>query len=369
VSKALVTGGTGFIGFHLVRALLDRGDVVTCVVRKSSQRQRVSELERLGVRLIEAELAESHSLGPALAHCEVVYHLAGATRARSGSEFLQVNARGTMQLIRAAASCASPPVVVFVSSLAAAGPSRHGRALCETDPPRPVSRYGISKLVAELLVRSIANRVPITIVRPPMVLGPGDSTSVELFRILRRMPVHLMPGLRRRQYSLIFANDLSRGLIAAAWRGERLPAEGAADAAAFINDTGLVDSLGRILRRGLGAGDWCLEGQGLYYLASAKRVTYAELGRFVAEAAGRNRILTVRVPNSLVWCMATCNEIAARARRNATFFGWDKWREATSGDWTCSPIKAQEQLGLQTNDDLGAQIQATFDWYREHNWL
>ncbi len=369
MSKVFVTGGTGFIGFHLVRALVNRGDDVSCAVRQTSQPRRVAELQRLGVRLIEAELTDLPVLVPALNQCEVVYHLAGATRARNRLEFLEVNAGATLKLLSAAAEYTTPPVVVFVSSLAAAGPSRSGRVLRESDPPRPVSRYGMSKLVAELLVRSLADKVPISIVRPPMVLGPGDSTSVELFRVLQRAPLHFMPGFHRRQYSLIFAEDLARGVITVAERGERLPPESAATAGGCGDQSALVELSRRIRRSEPGPDSNSLDGQGIYYLASDKRVTYAELGRWVAQAAGRKRILTVSVPKTLMWCMASCNEIAARVRGRATFFGWDKCREATTGDWTCSPAKAQQQLGFQTNDDFAAQIQDTYSWYQEHGWL
>jgi nucleoside-diphosphate-sugar epimerase len=369
VSNAIVTGGTGFIGSHLVRALVDRGDEVTCLVRQSSQPERVAALTRLGARIVEAELMDLQPLEPALKDCDVVYHLAGATRARSRREFLQVNARATLELLTAVAQRTSPPAVVFVSSLAAAGPSRRGQARREVDPPRPVSRYGMSKLVAEMLARSVADRLPISIVRPPMVLGPGDSTSVELFRVLQRVPLHFMPGFRYKQYSLVFAEDLAHGLIAAAEHGERLPTESADDIARWTNETAFFELPRRILCRETGPDANFNDGQGLYYIASDKRITYAELGRLVAQAAGRNRILTLSVPKSVMWCMATCNEIVARARGRATFFGWDKWREATTGDWTCSPAKAREQLGFQTNDDLAGQIRTTFEWYRDHGWL
>jgi dihydroflavonol-4-reductase len=180
-------------------------------------------------------------------------------------------------------------------------------------------------------------------------------------------PLHFMPGSDRKQYSLVFAQDLVHGLIAAAERGERLPAECADDAARSIQKTALAELPQRILLCDPApAGS---SGQGVYYLASDKRITYAELGRLVAQAAGRSRILNVSVPKAVMWCMATCNEIAARARGRATFFGWDKWREATTGDWTCSPTKAEKQLGFRTNDDLAGQIQITFDWYRDQGWL
>ena len=367
MSKAFVTGGTGFIGLHLVRALLDRGDEVTCLARRTSQRNRVAELQRLGARVAEAELTDLQALGTALRDCDVVYHLAGATRARSRMEFLQVNARATMALLTAVTGRTSPATLVLVSSLAAAGPSPRGHVRREGDPPRPVSRYGMSKLVAELLARSVANKLPISIVRPPMVLGPGDSTSVELFRVLQRVPLHFMPGFTQKHYSLIFAQELAQGLIAAADRGERLPAEFADDVARSIHDTALAALPRRILLPDADPAE--SSGQGIYYLASDKPITYAELGRLVAQAAGRSRILNVSVPKTVMWCMATCNELVARARGRATFFGWDKWREATTGDWTCSPAKAKEQLGFQTNDDLAAQIQVTYDWYRDHGWL
>ncbi|MEX2141922.1 MAG: NAD-dependent epimerase/dehydratase family protein [Pirellulales bacterium] len=369
MSNAFVTGGSGFIGFHLVRALVDRGDEVTCLVRRSSQRERVATLTRLGARIIEAELTDVQPLEPALSNCDIVYHLAGATRARSRREFLQVNARATLELLTAAAKRTSPPAVVFVSSLAAAGPSPRGQPRREADPPRPVSRYGMSKLVAEMFARSVADKLPISIVRPPMVLGPGDSTSVELFRALQRVPLHFMPGFRYKQYSLVFAEDLAQGLIATAERGERLPAESAEDIAYWTNETAGFDLSRRMLRRRIGPGASSNNGQGLYYIASDQRITYAELGRLVAQAAGRSRVLNVSVPKAVMWCLASCNEIVARARGRATFFGWDKWREATTGDWTCSPAKAREQLGFQTNDDLPGQIRTTFEWYRDQGWL
>jgi nucleoside-diphosphate-sugar epimerase len=215
----------------------------------------------------------------------------------------------------------------------------------------------------------VANQVPISIVRPPMVLGPGDSTSVELFRVLRRVPLHFMPGFRGKHYSLVFAQDLAHGLIAAAERGERLAGELAGALACWIQATSLPELPRRILRRATDPADGSHDGQGVYYLASEKRVTYAELGRLVAQAAGRRRILNVAVPKGVMWCLATCNEVVARTRGRATFFGWDKCREATRGDWTCSPAKAQEQLGFQTNDDLTSQIQMTYAWYRDHGWL
>jgi nucleoside-diphosphate-sugar epimerase len=368
VTQVIVTGATGFIGSHLVRALVERGDAVTCAVRATSAADRALQLRRLGAHVVHAELADLPN-EPALARCDVVYHVAGATRARSRGEFLEINARATDALLQALARRQTPPVFVLVSSLAAAGPSPPGEVQSEERPPRPVSHYGASKLAAEICARLMADKVPITVVRPPMVLGAGDLVTVVLFRSLKHSSVHLMPGFRRRQYSLVFVEDVARGIITAAERGERLRGLSATDRVG-LQDV-VVDA--EALWNGSPT-QWCdlagtCGGEGIYYLASEQRITYAQLGQMAANALGWRRLLPVPVPKSLVWCMASCNEIVARCRGRACFFGWDKWREATTGDWTCSSGKAREQLGFTTNDDFAAQFEAACNWYRGHGWL
>jgi nucleoside-diphosphate-sugar epimerase len=368
VTQAIVTGATGFIGTHLVRALVEQGEEVACVVRASSSADRIEQLRRLGAQAVTRELADlPHE--PVLKCCDIVYHVAGATRARSRGEFFDVNAQSTGTLLQALARRQTPPVFVLVSSLAAAGPSPPYAAQTEERSPTPISHYGASKLAGELFARSMADRVPITVVRPPMVLGAQDLVTVVLFRSLMRLPVHLMPGFRRRQYSLVFVEDVVQGLVAAAARGERLPGASAEDSTGLQNIASDVVTFRKRSSAAWGALAAARNGQGVYYLSSERRITYAQLGEMVAGALGWRRMMPLPVPRSLIWCMASCNELVARARGRASFFGWDKWREVTTGDWTCSSAKARQHLGFVTNDDFAAQIQAACDWYRGHDWL
>lgn len=368
MTQALITGATGFIGTHLVRALIERGDEVICSVRAISAADRVGQLRGLGARVVVAELADLPR-DTAIQRCEVVYHVAGATRARSRREFLQVNAQATSTLLEALARRQTPPVFVYISSLAAAGPSPSGEAQTEESSPRPVSHYGTSKLAAELCARVWADNLPITVVRPPMVLGTGDIVTAVLFRSLKHVALHLMPGFRRREYSLVFVEDLVRGIIATAGRAERLPGPSAVDRVRLENVAAEVQSFHGGIPTLWSDAARAANGQGIYYLASQRRITYDHLGRLVASALGWRRMLPVPVPRSLIWCMATWNELLARARRRASFFGWDKWREVTTGDWTCSSAKAREQFGFVTDDDFATQIQLACDWYRSHGWL
>jgi nucleoside-diphosphate-sugar epimerase len=202
-----------------------------------------------------------------------------------------------------------------------------------------------------------------------MVLGAGDLVTVVLFRSLKHAAVHLMPGFRRRQYSLVFVEDVARGIIAAGARGERLRGLGASARVGLQNVVEEVETWRNRSPTQWGDLAGTCDGEGIYYLASEQRITYAQLGQMAANALGWRRLLPVPVPKSLIWCLASCNEIVARCRGRASFFGWDKWREATTGDWTCSSGKAREQLGFTTNDDFAAQIEAACDWYHSHGWL
>jgi nucleoside-diphosphate-sugar epimerase len=202
-----------------------------------------------------------------------------------------------------------------------------------------------------------------------MVLGASDVVTALLFRSLKRVALHLMPGFRRRQYSLVFVEDLVRGIVAAAMRGERLPGPSAEDRVRLTNAAEGAETLRKGMPTQWSDAIHACNGQGIYYLASQQRITYDQLGRLVAHALGWRRMLPLPVPRTLIWCMASWNELVARARRRASFFGWDKWREVTTGAWTCSSAKARGQLGFASDDDFAAQIQSTCDWYRRHGWL
>ncbi|HEY6209910.1 MAG TPA: NAD(P)-dependent oxidoreductase, partial [Gemmatimonadales bacterium] len=208
--KVFVTGGTGFVGAHLVRALLERGDAVRCLVRDPA---KAAALGWTGaVELVRGDLNDARALRDGCAGAEVVYHVAGRVSARNAPEFMAANRDGTARVLEAAA--AEPPRrFLYVSSLAAAGPAPRGQPIDESRPPAPVTPYGRSKLSAELLVR--AAPVPWTIVRPPMVYGERDRELFKLFKLARAAVVPVF-GDGSQELSVIYAADLADAVIAAA---------------------------------------------------------------------------------------------------------------------------------------------------------
>ncbi|HUT11089.1 MAG TPA: NAD-dependent epimerase/dehydratase family protein [Thermoguttaceae bacterium] len=338
MAKVLVTGASGFVGSHLAAALCRQGDEVTCLVRKTSV---VDRLRPLGLRLVYGSVTEPDSLQAAVAGNEIVYHVAGSTKAFRKEHLFKVNEQGTANVARACAEQTTPPVLVVVSSLAAAGPAPDGQPRTEADPAEPVSNYGRSKLAGERAAEQFADRLPITIVRPPIVVGEADRDGFAMFRAISRFRIHLVPTFRPRRYSLIHAADLANLLILAARRGTRL-------------SSGPTDGPSP---------------PGHYFAACEVHPTYAQLGRMVAAALGRRRVLVLPANPLAVRMAATLSEVCSRIVRRPNILNFDKVREIRAGSWLCSAQAATDELGYSPAAPLPERLRQTAEWYRREGWL
>lgn len=334
--EVLVTGASGFIGQHLVRMLLARGDRVRALVRC---RVRGEPLTKLGAAVALGDITQAEGLRQAVSGCQVVFHLAGVIASPHLRGFLAVNEAGTRHVAAACASQEQPPRLVVVSSLAAAGPASCGGLRSEAEPPQPISHYGRSKLAGEQAAAEFANRVPMSIVRPPIVFGPADEATLILFRPIARHGLQPLFGGRNPHYSLIHVEDLCTGLVQVAHHGRCLPAGENPHA------------------------------KGVYYLADPRPYSLVELGQEIAQALGRPAPRRVLVPRWLVWGVAACGHAAGQLRGRMGHINVDKAREALAGDWTCSSERAQSELGFAPAMSLAQRLHATVLWYRDRGWL
>jgi nucleoside-diphosphate-sugar epimerase len=110
-------------------------------------------------------------------------------------------------------------------------------------------------------------------------------------------------------------------------------------------------------------------GQGYYFVAADERPTYAELGRLVANAVGREKIRIVCAPRALVYTLATGNEVWGRVMRRPRYLNLDRIQEMKAGHWICSSAKAREQLHFAPGASLQDRLTQTADWYKAHGWL
>lgn len=336
----LVTGASGFIGGRLVRRLIERHCRVSCLVRGNSH---IAELQSAGGQLVMGDVTDRGSVERALAHSQAgtVFHLAGLVKALREDDFMRVNAGGVETVTSASADRPCPPVLVIVSSLSAAGPCAADQPRSEEDVPAPVSLYGRSKLAGEQVAAEYAGAVPISIVRPPIVFGPGDKGMYEVFRPIADWGLHVVPGTGDQRFSLIHVDDLVEGLLAVAEKGERLrehetPAPG---------------------------------GQGIYFIAGENTLTYTQLGQAIAESLRQKSPAVVRLPDPVMRLIGIGGDVIARIRRRPGWIGSEKIAEALAGSWTCSSAKARLHLGWSPAATLADRLYETACWYRQEQWL
>lgn len=331
-----VTGASGFIGTHLVERLLRQGCEVRCLIRPTTP---ATHLLRPNVVRVSGSLTAPESYRRALGGCDVVFHVAGLVAARRPAELIATNGQGTARLAEACADRPTPPTLVTVSSLAAAGPPRHDRGFRdETDAPHPVSHYGVSKRAGEIELQKRAGRLPITIVQPGIVYGARDRKVAAMFKAIARSGIHFVVGFQTPRLSLIHVDDLVQLLLLAATSGERL--DGAA------------------------TGDYSPSG---YYLACDDRAhpTYWQLGQRVARALDR-RVVVWPLLRPVGWSVGAIAEWAAAP---GGLLSRDKIREATVPSWACSAAKARSRFGFRPAMPLDARLRQTASWFSEHGWL
>lgn len=331
--RCLITGATGFIGPRLAPVLQQAGGEVRCLVRSTADR---SALEALDVEYATGDVTQPDSLATAVAGVDFVFHLAGRTAANNYNQFAAVNEAGCTHVAAACATQPNPPVLVVVSSLAAAGPSVVGQALTESDSANPISNYGRSKLAGELAARQWAAQMPICIVRPPVVFGPGDRAGLVIVRAISKSGVHVIhrTGL---PLSLIHADDLANALLLVARYGERLDP---------------TDP----------------RGTGTYYAADPAESSYAEMGQMIAQGLER----TVRVLKVRKWVLgfaAGYGEMVGRLSGKPMPMNCDKLREGTASGWVASPAKLINQTGFKPARSLADRYKETIEWYRRTGWL
>ena len=321
--NVLVTGATGFVGGHLVDALLARGHTVSALVRNPSKGQ---DLARRGVIIIAGDLDHAEGLAKACQGQAIVFHLAGLVAARNQTEFDAVNRDGTARLVDAAGRVGAARLVL-VSSLAAGGPTTPGHPLAGPEVPRPVTQYGRSKLAGEDMVR--ASALDWTIIRPPAVYGPGDR---EMLRVFKAAAFGIAPvfGDGSQQLSLIYGPDLAEALVA--------------------------------------AGTSAATSRGTFYACHPEAVSSRRLVELAGSAAG-TRVRVIGIPEPAGRAILWVTDRAARLAGRATILSYDKAAEFFAPAWLADPSPFMQATGWAPNHPFEAGARLTVEWYRHHGWL
>jgi UDP-glucose 4-epimerase len=325
--RVLITGASGFVGYHLINEALHNGLDVYAAVRASSQ---VDHLQGLPVKFTQPDFSNLKSLRADLEKNQYDYiiHAAGATKVLNRKEYDLVNAEYTRNLGQAICETQLPlRKFVFISSLAAVGPSSNGHPITEHDAANPVTPYGKSKLLAELYLSTLY-ALPIIVLRPTAVYGPRDQ---DLFIVLKAISQGIEPYIGRKEQllSFIYVKDLA---------------------------TATLDALkSTVTRKAYNVSD------GVAY----NRYALADISKAIL----KKQTLRLHLPTGLVRVMALAQETLGRMRGRMPALNLDKMPELTAANWSCSIDHIQKDLGFVPRYSFESGLTETIQWYKDNQWL
>ncbi|WP_412060532.1 NAD-dependent epimerase/dehydratase family protein [Rubrivirga sp. IMCC45206] len=325
---AFVTGGTGFVGSHLVEELLARGYSVRALVRNDPK-----WLAGLDVETVAGDLHDTEALAAGVDGADLVVHLAGLTRARDQATLDRANVDGTRALLDAVRAGGGAPRVLVTSSLEAMGPNAlapDGAAIpaTEADRPQPISMYGVSKARMEDRIRRDYADLGVTVVRPPAVYGSREADLFEMAKGAARGLFPIVGPDAVPRLSLVHVSDLVRGMADLAEH------DGAAGETYFLGTPG---------------------------------VSWAEVRAALEKALGR-KTLALRVPRRVIGAVGALAEWGGGLVGTLPPLTRDK-AEAARHAWICDSAKAAETVGYAPAMGLAEGWAEAVGWYRQQGWL
>ncbi|MFZ5981585.1 MAG: NAD-dependent epimerase/dehydratase family protein, partial [Candidatus Zixiibacteriota bacterium] len=313
-------------GSRLCRLFVEKGFHVYAGVRGTSD---LSLLDGVPVEYRYGDVTQPETLPSMVTGVDYVVHNAGLVKAKKRRTFFEVNEAGTRNLCEAVLEH-NPEIkkLVYISSLAAAGPSLEGRPVTELDEPQPMTVYGESKLAGEKVALAYKDKYPVAVVRPSGVYGPGDKEMFDLFKTIYR---HFRPlvGDSRRKIQIVHVDDLCLGIYKAMTVG---------------TPPGAV-----------------------YFICENRAYTMREMMELFHKACGRWAV-PVNVPGWLFRTIAFVSERSFKLVGATPFLTMNKSAELLAA-WEVSTEKARLELGFVSRIPLERGAKETCDWYIEKGWL
>ena len=323
--KVFITGGTGFIGSHLIDALLCRKNIKIYALTRDLN--NLKWLQGLKIQCLKGDLLNIPSLP---ADVEYIYHLAGFTKTHKSADYYTVNQKGTASLFKALhKQNLSPKRIICLSSLAAAGPCQQNERVAESRTACPVSPYGKSKLQGEREALEYKDRFPTAIIRVGPVFGPRDKDFVPYFKMIK---MGILPtfGSVAGKISMCYVKDLIKGI------------------------------------------ELCMHKEfasgAIFNIADPHPFTWEEFGKMAGEVLNKKPI-KIKVPLPLAFMTALLSDLMGRILRKPNIMNLQKFKEMRQEAWVADTRKAQEILSFQPGYTVPAALQETIAWYQKQGWL
>jgi len=327
--KVFLTGGSGFVGSHVLDQLLAQGIPTRLLLRRTSSKRWIptdSKLLEWSYGSLDDPISLAQALSPELTH---VIHCAGLIQAASPVDFYRANAQGTRNLLEAIRQTGLKlQRFVLISSLSASHPASPDQPAKETDPSAPLSEYGKSKLAGEKEVRNHCP-CPYVILRPSAVYGPRDVAFLPLFRLAqkgfypkRTRPFYLNP---------IYVKDLARVIVASLDHPET-------------------------------------PGQTIH-VTGPDVIEVSEMGKQLCSMFGK-RPRPIPLPFWFLQLAGWLSTTVSRLSRQPILFAYGKDRELTAPGWVADRTLLQTLFQNHIPfTPLQQGLQETLQWYQKEKWL
>jgi nucleoside-diphosphate-sugar epimerase len=326
--KVLITGATGFVGYHLIEQSLLAGLEVYAAVRSESDTSHLTSFKISYVKLNYNSVAELRS-ALELYQFDYIIHAAGITKAKEQATYNKINAAFTKNL--GIAVCSVNYTVkkfIFVSSLAAIGPLTDlSKTLKDDSIAHPVTSYGASKVLAEQYLSEIPG-LPIITIRPTAVYGPREKDLFILFNTVNKgLEPHI--GSFEQHLSFVYVVDLAKLIVKAL----------------FSQITGRK-----------------------YNISDGKVYDRYALANYIKKALHK-KTFKIHLPVPIVSALASFMELIYSRRTDTPTLNKEKMAELTAINWACDIQNAQIDLDYQPVYDLETGVYETTKWYKTNNWL
>jgi UDP-glucose 4-epimerase len=325
--KVLITGASGFLGYHLIQSAIDSGLKVYAAVRTNSD---IKHLEGLPVQYLFLNYDNEEDITQQLTNHQIdfIIHAAGVTKAIRQDIYNQINAGYTLNLARAAEKLGNNfKKMVFISSLAAIGPlPDQDHKILEDTFPNPVTAYGRSKLMAEKGLAAID--LPVVILRPTAVYGPRDK---DIFIMLKALNSGFDPyiGNFTQQLSFVHARDVADVAVKSL----------------LIN-----------------------EAAGIYNITDGNSYNRYQLSD-ISQKILKKKALRFHLPMPMVRSLAFILETTNGWLKKPSVLSREKLHELAAKNWICDIGKAKKDLEFSPRFDLQTGLEDSISWYTKNKWL
>lgn len=324
--SVLITGASGFLGYHLLKAALEKDLTVYAAVRKNSQ---IDHLKELPVKYVYLNYENINELEKVLLDNSIDYiiHAAGVTKAVKQEDYNKINATYSVNLAKAAEISSNRiKKMIFISSLAATGPlSSANSIITEETSPTPVTAYGRSKLLAETELSKID--IPVSILRPTAIYGPRDK---DIFIIIKTLNKGLDPymGNFLQELSFVHAKDVADVAVQSL----------------FLNKVGT------------------------YNISDGNSYSRYKFADTTKKILGKKAI-RLHLPMPLIKLIAYLLETANGWVNKPAVINREKLFELAAKNWVCDISKARNELNFNPQYTLESGLKDTIEWYQQNKLL